>query len=102
MRAVLRIAAIATLLPVMPAAGADAQGYPAKSIRIVVPFPPGGISDVMARVLASKFTESWGQPVIIDNRTGAGGNIGTEAVAKSPPDGYTLVLGAIGTHAVNV
>lgn len=78
-----------------------AQTYPVKTIRIVVPFPPGGFSDIFARVIGGKFNESWGQPVVIDNRTGAGGNIGTDIVAKSPPDGYTLVMGTVGTHAIN-
>src|SRR5688572_7518945 len=83
-------------------AGASAQGYPAKPIRIVVPFPPGGIADLFARVIGQKFSEAWGQPGVVENRPGAGGNIGAELVAKSPPDGYTLVTGSIGTHAVNV
>jgi tripartite-type tricarboxylate transporter receptor subunit TctC len=86
----------------VPAAFAADASYPNKSIRIVVPFPPGGIADVMSRVFGQKFTDSWGQPSVIDNRTGAGGNIGADVVAKSPPDGYTLVMGTIGTHAVNV
>jgi len=90
---------IACLVP--PAFAADTS-YPNKSIRIVVPFPPGGIADVMSRVFGQKFTDAWNQPVVIENRTGAGGNIGAEVVAKSPPDGYTLVMGTIGTHAVNV
>jgi tripartite-type tricarboxylate transporter receptor subunit TctC len=77
-------------------------GYPVKSIRIIVPFPPGGIADVMSRVIGQKFTDTWSQPVVIENRTGAGGNIGADLVAKSPADGYTLVMGTIGTHAVNV
>ena len=79
-----------------------AQTYPARPIRIVVPFPAGGIADLFARVIGQKFTEVWGQPVVVDNRPGAGGNIGAEIVSKSPPDGYTLVTGSIGTHAVNV
>jgi len=79
-----------------------AQTYPAKPIRIVVPFPPGGIADLFARVIGQKFGEAWGQPGVVENRPGAGGNIGAEIVAKSPPDGYTLVTGSIGTHAVNV
>ena len=93
--------AIAISIAALPVAGADAPGYPNKTIRIVVPFPPGGISDVMSRVFGQKFTDSWNQPVIIENRAGAGGNIGSDIVAKSPPDGYTLVMGSIGTHAVN-
>ena len=79
-----------------------AQTYPAKPIRIVVPFPAGGIADLFARVIGQKFNEAWGQPVVVDNRPGAGGNIGAEIVAKSPADGYTLVMGSIGTHSVNV
>jgi tripartite-type tricarboxylate transporter receptor subunit TctC len=78
-----------------------AQEYPAKSIRMVVPFPPGGFSDVYARIIGGKMNESWGQQVVVDNRPGAGGNIGADIVAKSPPDGYTLVMGTIGTHAIN-
>lgn len=83
----------------MPAA--HAQQYPTKPIRLVVPFPPGGFSDVFSRIIGAKMNESWGQQVIVDNRTGAGGNIGSDIVAKAPPDGYTLVMGTIGTHAVN-
>jgi tripartite-type tricarboxylate transporter receptor subunit TctC len=83
-------------------AGANAQSYPARPIRIVVPFPPGGIADLFARVIGQKFGETWGQPGVVENRPGAGGNIGAEIVAKSAPDGYTLVTGSIGTHAVNV
>ncbi len=79
-----------------------AQSYPAQPIRIIVPFPPGGIADLFARVIGQKFNETWGQPGVVDNRPGAGGNIGADIVAKSAPDGYTLVTGSIGTHAVNV
>ena len=81
---------------------ATAQQYPVKPIRIVVPFPAGGIADLFARIIGQKFNEAWGQPVVVDNRPGAGGNIGAEIVAKSPADGYTLVMGSIGTHSVNV
>jgi tripartite-type tricarboxylate transporter receptor subunit TctC len=79
----------------------SAQPYPAKAIKIVVPFAVGGIADTFARVIAQKVQEAWGQPVVVENRAGAGGNIGADLVAKSPPDGYTLVMGSIGTHAVN-
>ena len=84
------------------AACAVAQSYPSKPIRLVVPFPAGGIADIYGRLIGARVTAAWGQPVVIENRTGAGGNIGADLVAKSPPDGYSLVMGSIGTHAVNV
>jgi tripartite-type tricarboxylate transporter receptor subunit TctC len=81
---------------------AIAQPYPAKPIKVIVPFPAGGIADLYARLIGTRVGEAWGQPVVVENRTGAGGNIGADAVAKSPPDGYTLGMGSLGTHAVNV
>jgi tripartite-type tricarboxylate transporter receptor subunit TctC len=81
--------------------GAVAQGYPSKPMRLVVPYPPGGPLDIMARAIGQKLTEAWGQPVVVDNRAGAGGNIGADLVAKSPSDGYTLLMGAVATHAIN-
>ena len=80
---------------------AYAQQFPTKPIRIVVPFPPGGFSDVFSRIIGKNMSDSWGQQVVVDNRPGAGGNIGADIVAKSPPDGYTLCMGTIGTHAIN-
>lgn len=77
------------------------QDYPTKPLRLVVPFTPGGSTDILARVIGQKLTEAWGKQVIIDNRPGAGGNIGVDLVAKSPADGYTLVMGHIGTFGVN-
>ena len=79
-----------------------AQTYPAKPVHILVPFPPGGAADLLTRALGKKLTESWGQAVIADNRPGAGGNIGAEAAAKSAPDGYTLLMAAVTTHAVSM
>jgi tripartite-type tricarboxylate transporter receptor subunit TctC len=78
-----------------------AQGYPTKPVKLIVPFPVGGIADIYGRIVAAKLSETWGQPVVVDNRTGAGGNIGADLVAKAPPDGYTIGIGSIGTHAVN-
>jgi len=84
------------------AGSALAQPYPQKPIRIIVPFPAGGIADTFARSIGQKLNDAWSQPVVVENRAGAGGNIGAQAVAKAPPDGYTLVMGNIGTHALNV
>ncbi|HTD91188.1 MAG TPA: tripartite tricarboxylate transporter substrate binding protein [Burkholderiales bacterium] len=88
-------------LTALHATTAAAQSYPTKSIRIIAPFPPASVADVLARPIAQKMAETWGQPVIVDNRTGAAGNVGADWVAKSPPDGYTLLLGTIGTNAIN-
>jgi len=78
-----------------------AAAYPAKAIRLVVPFTPGGSTDILARAIGQKLNEAWGQPVVIDNVPGAGGSIGADKVAKAPADGYTLLMGHIGTLAVN-
>ena len=80
---------------------ASAQGYPNRTIRLVVPFPAAGTTDILARAAAQKLTEAFGQSVVVDNRPGAAGNIGSDLVAKSAPDGYTLLMGTVGTHAIN-
>lgn len=84
-----------------PLAQAQPAAYPTRSIRLVVPFTPGGSSDILARALAQELTKAWGQPVVIDNVPGAGGALGADRVAKAAPDGYTLLMGHIGTLAVN-
>ena len=84
------------------AVAAHAQApYPTKGIRIIVAYTPAGTTDILARAIGQKFTEAWKQPVIVDNRPGANGNIGTEVAAKSPADGYVLLMGTAGTHGVN-
>jgi len=91
-----------SLLVCLPlVAAAQASDFPNKAIRLVVPFPPGGATDAAARLVAVKMSEHWGQPVLVDNRAGAGGNVGSDLVAKSPADGYTLVMGVTGSHAIN-
>lgn len=81
---------------------AQSTDFPGKPVRIVVPFPPGGATDITARVVAEKLSSKWGQPVVIDNKAGAGGNVGSDLVAKSTPDGYNIVLGVTGSHAINI
>lgn len=90
MKKVLKLTAMALVLTAAPLAGA--QSYPTKPVRVIVPFPPGGTTDIVARVVGQKLNEMWGQSVIVDNRTGAGGNIGGDIAAKSSPDGYTLFM----------
>ena len=97
----MRIIAV-TVAAVVVASAAHAQTYPAKPIRLVVGFPAGGPTDIVSRTLAPKLTEALGQAVVVDNRAGAGGVIATEQVAKSPPDGYTLLMGTIGGIAVSM
>ncbi len=95
------LAAVAVAMAVMGLRNRSGSDFPDHPVRIVVPFPAGGSNDVVARFLGMRLSEVWGQPVIIDNRAGAGGNIGAEMVARSAPDGYTLLLTAPGPLAVN-
>jgi len=85
------------LLPLL----ALAQPYPAKPVRMIVPWAPGGTTDILGRLIAQKMAEKWGQPVVVENRSGAAGNIGTEAAARAPADGYTLLVGTMSSHAMN-
>jgi tripartite-type tricarboxylate transporter receptor subunit TctC len=96
----LRLAAC-VLIALIAAGAATAQTYPSKAVRIIVPYPPGGTSDILSRLLSPKLNEVFGQPVVVDNRPGANGNIGAELVAKSPPDGHTLLLADLGALAIS-
>ena len=107
MRAITRRTALGTVLSagaatlVAPGLRAQSAGYPAKPVRIVVPFPPGGLVDLLARSVSQSLAARLGQPFVVDNRAGAGGNIGADLVAKAAPDGYTLLASSMGPLAVN-
>jgi len=90
------------LLCGLPPLACGAQEYPSRPIRYIVPFAPGGPTDIMSRAIAEKVAAAWGQPVVVDNRGGAGGGLGAEAVARAAPDGYTVMIGHVGTHAINL
>jgi tripartite-type tricarboxylate transporter receptor subunit TctC len=92
----LALSALAMALP-----SAAQSNWPTKSVRIVVPFAAGGTTDILARAIAPELSKAFGQPFIVDNRAGAGGNVGADIVAKSPGDGYTLLMGTVGTHGIN-
>jgi tripartite-type tricarboxylate transporter receptor subunit TctC len=98
----LRVLIACAAAAIAPAAiGQGGAAYPAKPIRIIIPFAPGGASDFVGRIIQPRLTELTGQSIVIENRAGASGNIGLEAAAKAPPDGYTLFLGNVGTTAIN-
>ncbi len=100
-RTVLAAALAATAGAIVPAAAFAQQAYPSKIITIIVPFAAGGTTDILARVIAQGLTTELGQSVVVDNRAGAGGNIGGQMAARAPADGYTLFMGTVGTHAIN-
>ena len=93
-------AAVVATLGALAAPAALAQAYPAKPVKMMVPFPPAGATDAVARFVAQKLAERWGQSVVVENRPGAGGTIGTDLVAKSAPDGYTLLMATTSTHSI--
>ncbi len=86
----------------LPSWAQSAASYPSKPIKIVVPFLAGGTTDILARAVAAELTKAWGATVVVENKPGAGGNVGADSVAKSPADGYTLLMGTVGTHGINV
>ena len=91
----------AALLALTPPLTASAQEYPDKPVHLIVPFPPGGGADILARTVAPRLSQALGKPIVIENKPGAGGNVGAEYVAKAAPDGYTLLYGTNGTHGIN-
>jgi tripartite-type tricarboxylate transporter receptor subunit TctC len=93
--------ALLTCVALLLAGPAAAQSWPAKPVRVIVGFAPGGATDIAARVMAQRLTEVWKQPVVVENRPGAGGNVASELVARSAPDGYTLLVGTTNTHTIN-
>src|SRR3712207_5601874 len=102
MRDAMRLrACIIALGLIIAAAVPAAAAYPERVVKIIVPYPPGGTTDILARLIGAKLESRLGQPFIIENRGGASGNIGTAAVAQSTPDGYTLLIGTINTHGIN-
>ncbi len=91
---------VATALSLLPALAAQAQTYPTKPVRLITPFPPGGTTDILARIVATKLSEAWGQQVFVDNRGGAGGTVGVGLAARAEPDGHTILIAHIGPLAM--
>ncbi len=91
---------VATALLILPALAAQAQNYPTKPVRLITPFPPGGTTDILARIVATKLSEAWGQQVFVDNRGGAGGTVGVGLAARAEPDGHTILIAHIGPLAM--
>lgn len=89
------------LLGALPGVSVGADGYPVKPVKLIVPFAAAGTSDVISRIMGQRLSERWNVPVVVENRAGAGGNIGSEVVAQSAPDGYTMLLGTVATHGIN-
>lgn len=100
-RRVVRAACTGLTILLMASAIQAQNTWPSKAVRIVVPFAPGGTTDILARAIAPELSKAFGQPFIVDNRAGAGGNLGADIVAKAAPDGYTLLMGTVGTQAIN-
>ncbi len=100
-RSIILLVAFCTSVPAASAAQAAAQDYPIRPIRLIIPFAPGGATDIVARILSPKLSERLGQQIVVDNRAGAAGNIAVELVATAQPDGYTLLIGNISTNSIN-
>jgi tripartite-type tricarboxylate transporter receptor subunit TctC len=101
MRLMIRVLACLIAALVMPALAQAQAGFPTRTVKLLIPFPAGGINDVLARIIADKLQTKWGQPIVIENRVGAGGNIGADLVFNAPPDGYTLMIAPPGPLAIN-
>src|SRR5262245_13761599 len=92
---------LAVVSSLLVSGAAFAQSWPTKPLKMIVPFPPGGAVDILGRAVAQKISDATGQPVVVENRAGAGGAVGSEAAAKSPNDGYTLLMGSTSTISIN-
>ena len=101
LRGRLALAACLAAAALLPCGAARAADYPARDVRIIVPFPAGGTADIAARVVAAELGKAWGKAVVVDNKAGAGGNVGTAEAARASADGYTLLMGTVSTHAIN-